>query len=180
VSTISLVNVIAASLITSETEVSASVVSSVFMAASRGLPTDREAIGQLLVQLLSEFRRELSEPMAERGYGDIRRPHLQIWGNIGGQGRRLTELAARAELSLSATSELVNELEQLGYLRRVPDPHDGRAKLIVPTDRGHRALNDAAVRVAEIEDRWGSIVGHERFDQACYVLDELLKKLGTD
>ena len=52
---------------------------------------------------------------------------------------RLTELAARAELSLSATSELVNELEHLGYLHRIPDPRDGRAKLIVPTDRGHQS-----------------------------------------
>jgi DNA-binding MarR family transcriptional regulator len=150
------------------------------VAPSRGLPSDRQAIGQLLVRLLSEFRRELSEPMAERGYGDIRRPHLQIWGNLAGQGRRLTELAARAELSLSAASELVNELEQLGYLQRVPDPHDGRAKLIVPTDRGQRALNDAAVRVAEIEDHWGSLVGHDRFNEACYLLDRLLKELTAE
>lgn len=150
------------------------------MATSRGLPSDRQAIGQLLVRLLSEFRRELSEPMAERGYGDIRRPHLQIWGNLAGQGRRLTELAARAELSLSAASELVNELEQLGYLQRVPDPHDGRAKLIVPTDRGQQALNDAAVRVAEIEDHWGSLVGHDRFNEACYLLDRLLKELTAE
>ncbi len=126
------------------------------VAVSRGLPGDRLAIGRLLVRLLSEFRRELSEPMAERGYGDIRRPHLQVWGNLAGKGRRLTELAARAELSLSATSELVNELEGFGYLRRIPDPHDGRAKLIVPTDRGQKALSDAAIRVAEIEDHWGN------------------------
>lgn len=147
------------------------------MAVSSGLPADRHAIGQLLVRLLSEFRRELSEPMAERGYGDIRRPHLQIWGNIGADGKRLTELAASAELSLSATSELVNELERLGYLNRVPDPRDGRAKLIVPTDRGHQALRDAGIRVAEIEDHWGSIVGHRRFNEACYLLDTLLKEL---
>ena len=147
------------------------------MATSRGLRPDRHAIGQLLGRLLNEFRRELSEPMAERGYGDIRRPHLQIWGNIGWDGVRLTELAARAELSLSATSELVNELVDLGYIERKPDPTDGRAKLIVPTDRGHQALEDAAVRVAEIEDHWGSLIGHNRFDDACYSLDALLTKL---
>ena len=119
----------------------------------------------------------MSEPMAERGFADLRRPHLQIWGNIGWDGMRLTELAARAELSLSATSELVNELEALGYLRRVPDPADGRAKLIVPTDRGHEALDAAGVRVAEIEEHWGSLIGHDRFDDACCLLNELLTKL---
>ncbi len=150
------------------------------MTVSRGLPTDRHAIGQLLVRLLSEFRRELSEPMEERGYGDIRRPHLQIWGNIGWDGRRLTDLAARAELSLSATSELVNELEEIGYLKRVPDPSDGRAKLIVPTDRGHEALAAAAVRVTEIEEHWGNLVGYDRFNEACYLLNALLKELEAE
>lgn len=117
--------------------------------------------------------------MAERGYGDIRRPHLQVWGNLAGEGRRLTELAARAELSLSATSELVNELESLGYLRRIPDPADGRAKLIVPTDRGQQALSDAATRVAEIEDHWAAIVGRKRFEEACQVLSGLLENLAA-
>lgn len=144
---------------------------------SRGLPADRHAIGQLLVRLLSEFRRELSEPMEEQGYGDIRRPHLQIWGNIGWDGRRLTELAARAELSLSAASELVNELEDLGYVERIPDPSDGRAKLIVPTGRGHQALDAATVRVTEIEEHWGGLVGYDRFNEVCYLLDGLLKQL---
>lgn len=89
----------------------------------------------------------------------------------------LTELAARTELSLSATSELVNELEELGYLQRVPDPRDGRAKLIAPTERGHQALDAAAVRVAEIEDHWGSLVGHDRLNEARYLLDGLLTEL---
>ena len=52
------------------------------MTTSRGLRRDRHAVGQLLARLLTEFRRELSEPMAAHGYGDMRRPHLQIWGNI--------------------------------------------------------------------------------------------------
>ena len=35
-------------------------------------------------------------------------PHLQIFGNLGIDGIRPTELAARAQLSLAAASELVN------------------------------------------------------------------------
>jgi DNA-binding MarR family transcriptional regulator len=81
---------------------------------------------------------------------------------------------------LSATSELVNELESLDYLERVPDPSDGRAKLIVPTDRGHQALSAAGARVAEIEQHWGSLVGVQRFSDACYVLNELLAELTAE
>ena len=143
------------------------------MATSRDLPADRLAIGQLLVRLLREFRRDLAAPAAERGYGDVRDPHMQIFGNIG-TGARLTEIAARAQLSLAATSELVNDLESLGYLRRRPDPADGRAKLIEPTERGARVLADAGDRVADIEARWAEIVGARRFEQMCRTLQDLL------
>ena len=90
-------------------------------------------------RLLREFRDDLAAPRAEAGYGDIRDPHLQIFGNIRMGGIRLTELADRAQLSLAATSELVNDLEELGYLTRRPDPADGRAKLIDLTKRGRDA-----------------------------------------
>jgi DNA-binding MarR family transcriptional regulator len=145
------------------------------MATSRDLPTDRLAIGQLLVRLLREFRREMALPAGERGYGDIRSPHLQIFGNLGGgTGVRLTELASRAQLSLAATSELVNDLESLGYLERAPDPADGRAKLIIPTARGRLLLAAAGDQVATIEQQWAGIVGPERFHELCYTMQELL------
>jgi DNA-binding MarR family transcriptional regulator len=150
------------------------------MPTSRDLPTDRPAIGQLLIGLLREFRRELFTPAELRGYGDLREPHLQIFGSVGIDGVRLTELAARAQLSLASTSELVSELERLGYLERRPDASDGRAKLIHPTARGRRALDDAGDRVAEIEQRWAEVVGRTEFDDACRVLARLLTELPSN
>lgn len=152
-------------------------VSSLVVATSTDLPTDRLAIGQLLVRALREFRRELFAPAAESGYPDLREPHLQIFGNLGIDGVRLTELAARAQLSLAATSELVNDLQDLGYLERRPDPTDGRAKLIHPTARGRRALNSAGDRVVEIEQHWATLVGQRRFNSAARTLQDLLDSI---
>ena len=45
--------------------------------------------------------------------------------------------------------ELIDELEQLGYVVRQPDPTDRRAKLIVLTDKGRDCV---AAGVATIED----------------------------
>src|ERR1700761_8616820 len=94
-------------------------------------------IGQLLTNLLRLFRAEL----AERGDGSagtegIRPAHLQVFGVIKADGTRLTDLAASAGMSLSAMAELVDALEQLGYVERRPDPRDGRAKLVCLTDSG--------------------------------------------
>ena len=150
------------------------------MPTSRDLPADRLAIGQLLVRLLREFRRELSAPAAAAGYGDIRDPHLQIFGTIGMGGLRLTDIAARAQLSLAATSELVNDLQTLGYLERHPDPSDGRAKLIDLTERGRKLQADAGNRVAEIEQQWLAIVGNRRFTEMCATMQCLLDHLDPD
>ena len=147
------------------------------MPTSRDLPADRLAIGQLLAWLLREFRAELSAPAAEHGYADMRQPHLHIFGNVGIDGIRLTDLAARAQLSLATTSELVSQLQQLGYLERRPDPHDQRAKLIFPTRRGRQALDDAGDRVAEIEEHWRELLSPGRFDAMCRTMQDLLGQL---
>jgi DNA-binding MarR family transcriptional regulator len=147
------------------------------MASSRDLPSDRLAIGQLLVRLLREFRDELAAPRAQAGYDDVREPHLQIFGNVRMGGIRLTELAGRASLSLAATSELVNDLVDLGYLTRRPDPADGRAKLIDLTKRGRDLMATAGDRVAAIEQRWSEAVGAKDFDQMCRSMQRLLDQL---
>jgi DNA-binding MarR family transcriptional regulator len=88
-----------------------------------------------------------------------------------------TDLAARAQLSLATASELVSDLQQLGYLERRADGTDRRAKLIFPTSRGRQALDDAGDRVAQIEQHWSQIVGPKRFADACRTLQELVDTL---
>jgi DNA-binding MarR family transcriptional regulator len=145
---------------------------------SRKLPTDRLAIGQILVRLLHEFRNELfAHAQADGKFLDIRFPHLHVWGNVGINGIRLTDLAGRAQLSLAACSELVDELQDLGYLERRPDPSDGRAKLIFPTRKGREVLDGAGQAVAELEHRWRTKLPRGDFDRACRTLHNLLATL---
>ena len=147
------------------------------MTTSRHRQPERQAVGQLLVRLLREFRTDLAAPRADAGFGDIRDPHMQIFGNVRSGGIRLTELADRAQLSLAATSELVNDLEEMGYLIRRPDPADGRAKLIDLTKRGRDAMATAGDRVADIERRWSKLVGASDFAHMCRTMQRLLDEL---
>ena len=148
-------------------------------ASAKRIPRDRLGVGQLLVRLLYHYRREVAVEATELGYDDIRPPHTHVLAHISGRGIRLTDLAARAQLSLAAASEFVTELEELGYLERRPDLDDGRAKLIVPTRRGRQAFKDGAAGAAAIERHWAALVGDGRFEQACQVLQLLLDRLGV-
>lgn len=145
------------------------------MVKSSELSTDRLAIGQLLGRLLHQFRTELfADAQADGRFVDIRFAHLQVWGNIGIEGIRLTDLAGKAQLSLAACSELVDELQQLSYLVRRRDPSDGRAKLIFPTKKGRAVLDAAGTAVAQLEQRWRQTLPKGAFDTACQTLNDLI------
>ena len=76
------------------------------------------------------------------GAGFPQKPsHSAVFAQISPEGSRLTELARGANMSPQAMGELVDELEELGYVERRPDPTDRRAKLIVLTPRGHECID---------------------------------------
>lgn len=131
-------------------------------------------IGQLLTRTLRAFRVDLYGRAQDAGYGDIREAHLQVFGSIDWTGTRLTELAARSNMTRPAMAELVDELEQAGYLARSPDPSDGRAKLIRPTRKGKRVLTRALRAVDDIERGYAREIGAERFDALVSSLESLL------
>jgi DNA-binding MarR family transcriptional regulator len=139
---------------------------------------ERLPIGQLLGNLLRLFRAELAERgETSTGVEGIRPAHLQVFGVIKAEGSRLTDLAASADMSLSAMAELVDSLEQLGYVERRPDPRDGRAKLVCLTDSGWRAMHEGRRLIAQIEAGWDNALGSDRFESLCREMQALLDLL---
>jgi len=115
------------------------------------------------------------ELMAERGFVDVRRAHNAVFVNLPGEGRRLTDLAADADMSKQAMAELVDDLVVKGYLSKAPDPSDGRAKLIVWDERGE-AAHEATLEVfAELEADVEDILGATRAGELRGGLAELLR-----
>ena len=115
----------------------------------------------------------VSERLAEHGFGDFRPAHGTIGQHIRDQGSRVTELAQLAQVSKPTVVYLVNDLERLGYVERVADPDDGRAKLVRLTERGARAQETAREIVAQIEHDWSLLLGRRDFA----TLRELLRRL---
>ena len=77
----------------------------------------------------------------------------------------LTRLAERAGVSKQAMASLVSHLEEHGYLVRVPDPSDGRAKLVLATERGREVLAIAQATVPEVETRVADVIGERRLQE---------------
>jgi DNA-binding MarR family transcriptional regulator len=86
----------------------------------------------------------------------MRTAHAQVFEVLDADGTRLSLLADRANMSHQAMSELVAELVGHGYLERIADPSDGRAKLIRPTAEGAAELARAGDYLGEIRSRWQS------------------------
>ena len=57
---------------------------------------------------------------------------------------RMSVLATRTEGSLPRLSQVVARLEQRGWIRRIPDPADGRYTLAILTDEGWAKVAEAA------------------------------------
>jgi DNA-binding MarR family transcriptional regulator len=117
---------------------------------------------------------ELFSRLAAAGFPDIRPAHGCVFGTIGDGGDRLTALAERAHMTKQAVGEMVSELESLGYVERVPDPTDGRAKIVKLTERGQRAHALGYAIFDEIQQRWEKQYGADRVREALDVLRELV------
>ena len=80
---------------------------------------------------------------------------------IADEGSRLTDLADRAQVTKQTASLLVAALEREGLVERVPDPSDGRARLIRLSARGREAAGQAMQVVMAVEQEWTEHLGHE-------------------
>ena len=115
----------------------------------------------------------VSERLAERGFADFRTAHGTIGQHIKDRGSRVTELAQLTQLTKPTVVYLVNDLERLGYVERIPDPADGRAKLVCLTERGVRAQQAAREIVVQIEQDWSELLGRRDFATLHRLLERL-------
>jgi DNA-binding MarR family transcriptional regulator len=104
------------------------------------------------------------EAMRDAGY-DVTVAQARIAQRIADDGTRLTELAERAQVTKQTASLLVAALEREGLVERVPDPDDGRARLIRLSARGRQAAQRAMEVVIGVEKEWTEHLGAELTDR---------------
>lgn len=105
------------------------------------------------------WERRHIELMAEAGFDDVRVAHNAVLAYLPTDGLRLTDLARTARISKQAMAELVADLESKGYVKRIADPTDGRAKIITWDERGQAAYEATIPIFNRIEQEVTAMVG---------------------
>jgi len=111
--------------------------------------------------------------LQDAGFDDWTLAQCRLFQRVAPDGSRLTDLADQAQMSKQSAGVLVDQLERLGYVRRAPDPADGRARLIVIEQRGRRAVEVAAAASGEIFSEWKAYLGTRNFTLLHQILGQL-------
>lgn len=136
-------------------------------------------IGALLLLSADELRRRVLQGYHEAGFTDLNSTHDPVFGLLSPNGDRVVDLAKRAQTSKQAMGYLVSYLEERGYLERIPDPDDGRAKIVRRTEKGWEVNRLAKKLVQEIQNEWAEEIGTERMELLLELLNELVAYIGV-
>ena len=99
------------------------------------------ALAKTLVRLPTALDAQLRR---DAGISHFEYQVLALLSEAPGRTLRMSTLATQAEGSLPRLSQVVARLEQQGWVRRAPDPADGRYTLATLTDEGQAKVTQAA------------------------------------
>lgn len=113
------------------------------------------------------------EHLRSHGFADLTVAQGRIAARIGEDGTRVTELAEQAQVTKQTAGFLVDQLEKGGYVERVADPTDARARLVRVAPRGARAQACAREMERVVEAEWEQHLGQARMRALREALTEL-------
>lgn len=118
----------------------------------------------LLVLAYQQSARDLEHAVHSGGHVALRPKYGAVFGQLDRRGSRATTLARRAGMTKAAMGQLIDELEELGYVARSPDPGDRRAKLVLPTATGLDVLRILDEFNNRWENRQRKLLGREAYE----------------
>jgi DNA-binding MarR family transcriptional regulator len=118
-------------------------------------------VGVLMFIAYRAMEQRVLAAMADAGY-EITLAQARLFQRIPPGGSRLTDLAEQAQITKQSAGFLVEALEKAGYVRRVPDPTDARARLVQIAPRGRRAVEASRQVVDDVVAEWTRHLGLAR------------------
>ena len=126
---------------------------------------DKPLLTTLTRRIHLTARRRIHADVQAAGFDDLTPAHLYVFQLPGPDGVRPIELAARMNMTKQATNHLLSGLEARGYIERLADANDGRAKVLRTTRRGRemaRVMQESSLR---IENEWARRLGGQALER---------------
>jgi DNA-binding MarR family transcriptional regulator len=142
--------------------------------------SDHPQLGLLLRLVHQHWTLAVETALHDAGFGDIRPPHANVFTFVPPHGIQVSELTQLAHVRKQTMAQAVQELEQLGYVERRPDPNDRRARLVFLTARGERVRPVAMTAGRRAAARWTELTSPEQIDSLERSLQALLTALQND
>jgi DNA-binding MarR family transcriptional regulator len=121
-------------------------------------------------------RDQIYSGVVAAGYNDLNPAHVGLirYPTLG--GLRPTEVAEQVGITKQSVNDLLGHLERRGYLVRVPDSADGRARVIRLTAKGRQLEHTINAQAQAAETRIAEILGPRRFAQLHSSLELLAER----
>jgi DNA-binding MarR family transcriptional regulator len=116
-----------------------------------------------VLRLASQLVDGIQEGLARRGFNDVRPAHGFAFERISEGDATTADVAEHLGITKQATGQLVDYLVDHGYVMRRPDERDGRARLLLLTERGRACTVAAEAAAMETVDGWRSQLGPSEF-----------------
>lgn len=138
----------------------------------------RRYVGAMLRVVWQWVRDEMYSGVVAAGYDDLNAAHVGLWRYPGLEGQRPSQLADHLGITKQSVNDLLGHLERHGYLARVPDSDDGRARVIRLTSKGRGLERTIYGEARAAQLRVAEILGPRRFAQLHSSLEMLVELLG--
>jgi DNA-binding MarR family transcriptional regulator len=123
--------------------------------------SDHPNVGVLMFVAYRAMEKRVLDALSEAGH-DVTLAQARLFQRIAPGGSRLTDLAEQAQITKQSAGFLVEALEKAGYVRRVPDPADARARLVQIAPRGREVVDASRRVVDETIAEWTRHLGPRR------------------
>jgi DNA-binding MarR family transcriptional regulator len=134
----------------------------------------------LLVGAFRSLIDELHRALAASGHDEARPLHGFALQVIGPHGSTISELGRQLGVSKQAAAKTVTTLERAGYVRREPDPSDGRAVRLLWTARGEEMLTLSAAFFHTYRTRLSDALGARRLAELEIDLERMAAPVGDN
>ncbi len=127
-----------------------------------------------------ESIKALNAPAQKKTYGLTVRQgsavsQLKLMQEETPEGVSLKELAKRMQMTIPATSLLVETMVSKGFMERNPNPNDRRAVCIKLTERGSSLFDDVYARFHDELDRRAQALTEEEINAFSSIVEKMSK-----